>query len=83
LFINDYGWQARSHQWERQKWIIGANKRRCVLGKDLCHSKCILFTLLLGPADATFLLRELAFLVPLALLLAPYRPNMGGRYEFF
>lgn len=59
------------------------NKRRCILGKDLCHSKRIFFALPLGPADATLLLRELAFPVPLALLLAPSRPDKGRGYKFY
>jgi len=45
--------------------------------------KRIFFALPLGPADATFLLRELAFPVPLALLLASCRPDKGRRYKFF
>ena len=60
-----------------------ANKRRYILGKDLCYCKRILFALPFGPTNTTFLLCELAFPVPFAPLLASRRPDKGGGYEFF
>jgi hypothetical protein len=71
--------------WMNGKDKIGslAKQRSSVLGKDLCHGKRIFLALPLGPANATLLLRELAFPVPLALLLAPGRPDKGRRYKFF
>src|ERR1700733_10305789 len=61
---------------------IMANKRRCILGKDLSHRKWILLSLPLGPTDTLLLLRELAFLVLFALLLASRRPDKRRRYKF-
>ncbi len=61
---------------------IQANKHRCILGKDLSHRKWILLSLSLGPTDTLLLLRELAFLVPFALLLASRRPDKRRRYKF-
>ena len=70
--------KGAEHERERQKRIhcrLLANKHQYILGKYFGHSKWILLSLPLGPTDTLLLLRELAFLVPFALLLAFRRPD--------
>jgi hypothetical protein len=77
--------KGAEHGRERQKRLLHmalANKHRCVLGKDFCHRKWILLSLTLRPTYTLLLLRELAFLVLFAPLLASRRPDKRRRYKF-
>jgi hypothetical protein len=76
---------VRQDEWERRKRKgdrLLTNKHRRVLGKDLCHGERVLLSLLLSPAIVPLLLRQLASLVPFALLLASNRPDKCRGYKF-